>query len=224
MRALTVASTSPASNVQPVLIRYCDDQFDSESATATIGVDVKVRCNLRACLEALRRHTANHFPQVKRLSIRGKSYRINIHDTAGQERFRALSTSYYRGAHGIILVYDTSNRDSFSKIERSYEEALANENLAPGAVTYLVGSQIDKQPVSKTARRVTTAEGETLAARHESQFCEVSSKTGRNVRKPFTDIVDKIVSMPGLIGRISQRGRGIDLGGDASATARGCLC
>ena len=62
-----------------------------------------------------------------------------------------MSTSYYRGAHGIILVYDSSNRGSFSKIERSYEEALANENLAPGAITYLVGSQIDKQPTSKTA-------------------------------------------------------------------------
>lgn len=119
-------------------------------------------------------------------------------------------------------MYDSSNRDSFSKIERCYDEALANENLAPGAVTYLVGSQIDKRPASN--RGVTIAEGEALAARHGSQFCEVSSKTGQNVRKPFTEIVDKIVSTPGLIGRISQRGRGVDLAGDGSTTTEGCLC
>ena len=156
--------------------------------------------------------------------MRGKTYRINIHDTAGQERFRALSTSYYRGAHGIILVYDSSSRESFAKIERCYDEALANENLAPGAATYLVGSQLDKRPASKTGGRVTAAEGEALAARHGSQFCEVSSKTGQNVRKPFTEIVDKIVSTPGLIGRISQRGRGVDLDGGASAPSGGCFC
>lgn len=121
-------------------------------------------------------------------------------------------------------MYDSSNRDSFSKIESSYEEAFANEHLAPGAITYLVGSQIDKQPVSKIAGKVTTAEGEALAARHGSQFCEVSSKTGQNVRKPFTDVVDKIVSTHALIERISQSGKGVGLGGDASATAGGCLC
>ncbi|KAA8572894.1 hypothetical protein EYC84_003455 [Monilinia fructicola] len=87
-----------------LLIRYCDDQFDSESSTATIGVDFK----------------------LKTLSIHGKPYRLNLLDTAGQERFRTLSNSYYRGAHAVILVYDVTNRESFNSMGRWVEEAEGN--------------------------------------------------------------------------------------------------
>lgn len=69
--------------------------------------------------------------------MHGKAYRLNLLDTAGQERFRTLSNSYYRGAHGVILVYDISSRDSFLAMERWYEEA--ENNAMPGAVMYLVG-------------------------------------------------------------------------------------
>lgn len=74
--------------------------------------------------------------QLKKLSVHGKPYRLNLLDTAGQERFRTLSNSYYRGAHGVILVYDISNRESFSAMERWYEEA--ETNATPGAILYLV--------------------------------------------------------------------------------------
>lgn len=98
-----------------LLIRYCDDQFDNESSTATIGVDFK----------------------MKKLSVHNTPYRLNLLDTAGQERFRTLSNSYYRGAHGVILVYDISNRDSFLSMERWFDEV--ESNAQPGAVTYLGG-------------------------------------------------------------------------------------
>lgn len=55
---------------------------------------------------------------------------------AGQERFRTLSTSYYRGAHGVILVYDISNKKSFASMEKWFDEARMNAN--PDAVLYLV--------------------------------------------------------------------------------------
>jgi GTPase SAR1 family protein len=55
---------------------------------------------------------------------------------AGQERFRTLSTSYYRGAHGVILVYDISNKKSFLGMEKWIDEARAN--ASPEAVLYLV--------------------------------------------------------------------------------------
>jgi Ras-related protein Rab-18 len=74
--------------------------------------------------------------QLKRLSVHGKAYRLNLLDTAGQERFRTLSNSYYRGAHGVILVYDISNRESFLAMEKWYNEA--ESNAMPGAVMYLV--------------------------------------------------------------------------------------
>jgi Ras-related protein Rab-18 len=78
--------------------------------------------------------------KLKKLSVHGKAYRLNLLDTAGQERFRTLSNSYYRGAHGVILVYDISNRDSFLSMERWYEEA--ENNSMPGAIMYLVCTQV----------------------------------------------------------------------------------
>ncbi|KAI9746442.1 MAG: hypothetical protein M1818_000155 [Claussenomyces sp. TS43310] len=147
-----------------VLIRYCDDQFDAEASTATIGVDFK----------------------LKRLSVHGKAYRLNLLDTAGQERFRTLSNSYYRGAHGVILVYDISNRESFLAMDKWYEEA--ESNAIPGAIMYLVGSKLDMASL----RAVGYEEGEYLAKLHGSQFCEVSSKTREKVRKPFIDVVEQI--------------------------------
>ena len=55
---------------------------------------------------------------------------------AGQERFRTLSTSYYRGAHGVIIVYDISSRTSFLSMDKWIDEA--RMNAAPDAVLYLV--------------------------------------------------------------------------------------
>ncbi len=70
-----------------LLLRFCDDSF-SESCLNTIGVDFK----------------------VKTIKIDGKRVKLQMWDTAGQERFRTITKSYYRGAHGIIVVYDITKR------------------------------------------------------------------------------------------------------------------
>lgn len=155
---------------------------------------------------------------MKKLSVRGTSYRLNLLDTAGQERFRTLSNSYYRGAHGVILVYDISNRDSFLSMGRWFEEV--QNNAMPGTITYLVGSKLDKS----ASRKVSVSEGETLASIHGAQFCEVSSKTRENVRKPFIEIVDTIVSTPGLIEQTQRESNGITLRNAASQVSSGCPC
>ncbi|TVY25382.1 40S ribosomal protein [Lachnellula hyalina] len=180
-----------------LLIRYCDDQFDSDGSTATIGVDFK----------------------LKKLSVHGKAYRLNLLDTAGQERFRTLSNSYYRGAHGVILVYDISNRESFNAMERWFEEAEAN--AMPGAVMYLVGSKMDKAG----ARQVKVDEGTELAERHGCGFCELSAKTREGVRKPFVDIVDAIVKNPQLLNAANRRAGAVAVGGGGGeGYASGCAC
>jgi Ras-related protein Rab-18 len=155
--------------------------------------------------------------QLKKLSVRGKAYRLNLLDTAGQERFRTLSNSYYRGAHGVILVYDISTRESFLAMERWYDEA--ESNAIPGAVMYLVGSKMDKA----SSRAVKFEEGQQLADRHGSQFCEVSSKTRENVKKPFVEIVDAIVKNPQLLNASSRRGGTVSVvGGDDGRAS--CAC
>ncbi|ORY72040.1 P-loop containing nucleoside triphosphate hydrolase protein [Pseudomassariella vexata] len=184
-----------------LLLRYCDDQFDPESSTATIGIDFK----------------------SKKLAVRGKAYRLNVFDTAGQERFRTLSTSYYRGAHGVILVYDIASRKSFLSMERWIDEARAN--AAPDAALYLVGSKLDK--VSSGGRAISFDEGKAFAESHGAGFCEVSSKTRENVRKPFVDVVDRIVQTPQLLTASSPggfNGTALNIGNLGTDYSSACPC
>jgi len=179
-----------------LLIRYCDDQFDSESSTATIGVDFK----------------------IKKLCVHGQTYRLNLLDTAGQERFRTLSNSYYRGAQGVILVYDVTNRESFQAMERWYEEV--ESNAMPGAVCYLVGSKIDKN-----GRVVSREEGEVLAKKYQSGFGEVSSKTREGVKTVFVQVVDAIVQKPELVkSSVRRTGGNVTLEGASENYGSSCSC
>ena len=91
-------------------------------------------------------------------------------------------------------------------MERWYEEA--ESNAMAGAIMYLVGSKMDKA----SSRVVKFEEGEALAVSHGSQFCEVSSKTRENVKKPFIDIVDQIVKTPQLLNNSTRRSGGDDHG------------
>mmetsp|Transcript_27052 Transcript_27052/g.55360 ORF Transcript_27052/g.55360 Transcript_27052/m.55360 type:complete len:109 (+) Transcript_27052:293-619(+) len=78
-----------------IMLRFCDDSFDPHLGS-TIGVDFK----------------------VKMVKLRGKKVKMTIWDTAGQERFRTLTSSYYRGAQGIILVYDVTRKDTFDALDQ----------------------------------------------------------------------------------------------------------
>ena len=82
-----------------MLLRFTDDSFD-EHIQSTIGVDFK----------------------VKHLDMSGRRVKLTIWDTAGQERFRTLTSSYYRGAHGVVLVYDVTRTDSFENLEQWLKE------------------------------------------------------------------------------------------------------
>ncbi|KAI1662976.1 ras-domain-containing protein [Daldinia decipiens] len=183
-----------------LLLRYCDDQFDPESTTATIGIDFK----------------------MKKLAVRGKAYRLNIFDTAGQERFRTLSTSYYRGAHGVIIVYDITSRKSFLSMEKWIDEA--RSSASPDAVLYLVGSKLDKDATG--GRVVSFEEGKAFAESQGAGFCEVSSKTRENVRQPFVEVVDRIVQRPELFATAApaSSNTGLNLGGLGSNYSSACPC
>ncbi|KAK0739186.1 P-loop containing nucleoside triphosphate hydrolase protein [Apiosordaria backusii] len=190
-----------------LLTRYCDDEFDPETSAATIGIDFK----------------------IKVLNVRGKPYRLTLFDTAGQERFRTLSTSFYRGAHGVLLVYDISTRASFLSMERWFNEAEAN--TVEGVALYLVGAKLDKADGPDGGREVTTEEGQALAEAHGAKFCEASAKTRENVRLPFVDIVDRIVQTPGLIenARLGRAAGAVALGNNAGGGygayfPGGCSC
>lgn len=140
----------------------------------------------------------------------------------------------------MILVYDVSNRDSFLGMEHWFGEV--EQYAQAGVVKCLVGAKIDK--VSRRAegevegeddgegeigRAVRTAEGRALAERYGALFVEVSSKTRENVRRPFVDVVDKIVESPELLkggdaGKRRSEGGGVNVTAGQEGDGWGCAC
>lgn len=85
----------------------------------TIGVDFKIRNN----------------------EVDGKVIKLQIWDTAGQERFKTITSSYYKGAHGIIVTYDITDRESFSAIQTWMQEV--EKHAADNISRILVGNKCD---------------------------------------------------------------------------------
>lgn len=112
--------------------------------------------------------------------------KLQIWDTAGQESFRSITRSYYRGAAGALLVYDITRRDSFQHLSRWLEEAKqhANEQM----VILLIGNKNDLEH----RRAVSTAEGQAFADENGLLFLETSAKTAHNVEQAFLKTAEEI--------------------------------
>ena len=115
----------------------------------------------------------------------GKKARVQLWDTAGQERFRTIAKSYYKGAHGIILMYDVSNKKSFDNIRKWINQI--NEQASKQICVILIANKIDTDE-----RIVTKEEGETLAKKFKLKFFESSAKEKINVDEAFDEIIKDI--------------------------------
>lgn len=152
-----------------LLLRFTDDKFLGEDVqSATIGVDFK----------------------VKFIEMEGKRVKLTIWDTAGQERFRTLTSSYYRGAQGVILVYDVANRESFESLRNTWIQELQAYANMDKLILMVVGNKIDKE------RAVSTEEGQQLAKELSALFMEASAKTRAGVLPAFEELVHKIMHTP----------------------------
>ncbi|KAH9994322.1 ras family-domain-containing protein [Russula compacta] len=150
------------------------------------------------------------------MEVHGRKVKLSIWDTAGQERFRTITASYYRGAQGVILVYDVSSRESFEALPRWLEEL---ENyVPPEVVKIVVGNKLDKE----YSRQVPTAEGAAFAARTGCLFVEASAKTAVGVTEAFSDVVVRIIDTPSLWREDKQQRKGsprVATTGNITATA-----
>ncbi|CAH0385845.1 unnamed protein product [Bemisia tabaci] len=113
-------------------------------------------------------------------------------DTAGQERFRTLTPSYYRDAQGAILVFDVTNRKSFEKLETWLNE-LDTYATKSSLKKMVVGNKTDMSP-----RQVSREEGSRFARRNATFYMETSAKENVNVVNAFEDLVAHIIQTPGL--------------------------
>jgi len=146
-----------------LLLRFADNTF-SDSFIATIGVDFKIRT----------------------IDINGAQVKLQIWDTAGQERFRTITSSYYRGAHGIIVVYDITNPDSFQNVRKWLQEI--NRYASENVQKILVGNKADL--VSE--RKVSYEDAKELADELGVNFLETSAKNASNVELAFENMAKAI--------------------------------
>ncbi len=118
---------------------------------------------------------------------RTKRVKVTIWDTAGQERFRTLTSSYYRGAQGIILVYDVARKETFDSLSMWLQEV---EQFSMGGgkevVKLLVGNKVD-QP-----RVVSRDVADDWARSRGMLFMEASAKTKEGISQVFNEVVQKV--------------------------------
>ncbi|XP_047089434.1 ras-related protein RABC2a-like [Lolium rigidum] len=132
--------------------------------------------------------------KIKLLTIGDKKLKLTIWDTAGQERFRTITSSYYRGAHGIILVYDVTKRQSFTNLADVWAKEIELHSTNKECIKMLVGNKVDKDE----ERLVTREEGLAFAEECGCLFLESSAKTRENVEKCFEELALKILEVPSL--------------------------
>ena len=140
-----------------IMLRYTEDTYTDEYI-GTIGVDFKIRT----------------------LNLEGKSVKLQIWDTAGQERFRTITSQYYRGAHGIVVVYDVTDAESFKNVANWLDDI--DRYAAPNVETLLIGNKTDATGV----RAVTTQMGKEFAEEVGMDFMETSAKSSEGVERAFS--------------------------------------
>ena len=180
-----------------ILLRYSDDSF-TQSYITTIGIDFK----------------------IKQINTGGSKVKLQIWDTAGQERFRTITTAYYRGAMGILLVYDVTDEASFGAVENWMRQI--DENANKDVVKLLIANKCD---CDEKDRKVTSADGRSIADKYGMKFFETSAKMNVNIDEAFSTIAEDIVSgikeNPDRFGGESSGGKKKKQGGAAVTVGRG---
>ena len=139
-----------------IFLRFVDDIWN-DTFVPTIGVDFK----------------------IKTFEIDSKKIKMQIWDTAGQERFKNIIASYYRGAHGILLLYDVTDKDSFKNLSNWLIEI--EKNASKNVLRVLIGNKCDLEE----KRVISSNQGKEFADTYGLKFIETSAKKNLNVTEAF---------------------------------------
>ena len=163
IKILTLGDTSVGKS--SIVLRFSDDKFD-DKIFSTIGIDFK----------------------TKYIKLDKFSVKVLIWDTAGQEKFQNIAKQYYKGANGVLLIYDISNRKSFERIDFWLKE-LKENNRIDELFLYLVGNKNDMED----KRVISFQEGEKYAKNNNINFFEVSAKSGKGVTELFNNVINGVM-------------------------------
>ena len=131
--------------------------------------------------------TINADFKIKSISISSEiGAELTIWDTCGQERFRSMTRQYFKDAHGIVLVYDVGDMNSFNNLPIWLKEIKNNSNKDPEII--LVANKIDLED-----RKVTKDKGTKFAEKNNMMYAETSSKEGINVDSPFEKLANSLI-------------------------------
>lgn len=181
-----------------LLLRFADDSY-IESYISTIGVDFKIRT----------------------VEQDGKVIKLQIWDTAGQERFRTITSSYYRGAHGIIIVYDVTDEESFKHVKDWLAEI--NKFATNNVNKLLVGNKCDLAAKKVVSYETAKAYADELGI----PLLETSAKDATNVEQAFmtmtSEIKSRVASQPALnayrpAGTVQMRGQPVNQSGSCCSS------
>ena len=139
-----------------LFLRFVDDIWN-DTFVPTIGVDFK----------------------IKTFNIDEKKIKMQIWDTAGQERFKNIIASYNRGAHGILLIYDVTDKESFKNLSNWLIEI--EKNASKNVLKVLIGNKTDLEE----KRVITYNQGKEFADSYGLKYIETSAKKNLNVNEAF---------------------------------------
>ena len=187
-------------------IRLCEGRF-SPHHDVTIGVEFGSRIvavgppasniNLPASVDSA--HPSGEAKQ--------KRMKLSLWDTAGQETYKSITRSYFRGASGALLVFDITRRSTFEHATAWLHDL--RQIAEEGIVVILVGNKSDLAPSSTVAsaaangeaqgleavnkRAVTVAEAEEWCIKNGVMtYVETSARSGQNVEKAFLEVAQRI--------------------------------
>ncbi len=146
------------------LMKYTDKTFQ-EVHMSTIGLDYRLK--------------------TKTLKS-GKNVKLQIWDTAGQDRFRSITKNYYKSANGIILIYDVTSLLTYENVKTWISQI--REEAPQNVVIFIAGNKIDMEE----ERKVKTEDGIKLADEYGFLFFETSAKNDININETFEDLVEEI--------------------------------
>ena len=146
-----------------ILSKYISDEYDPDTQ-ATIGVELS----------------------TKNYTFDNNEVKVQIWDTAGQEKYRSITSSYYKGAHGCLLVYDITRKATFENIDKWLAEIKLSSNNEINMI--LIGNKCDLED----KREVSIEEAQNKAKLLNMAFMETSALNGTNVEKAFNELVNNV--------------------------------